>query len=159
MKKAIAVGLLAMLAAPVVVADSSAEQQNVETWDCKEFGKHNWEEKPVLVKASSILLRDSDIASLPNELKLDNLFKELKERKVRPGFVVVAGTSHNALYSVQGFNRRWDFGPSDRPGNYAFIIEPDGTGLYYEFMNKNSLAKARQVLTCRLAESDSSATD
>ncbi len=52
------------------------------------------------------------------------------------GTIMVAGTVHQASYIVQGFNRRWDFGlgSSQSDGfDYAFLIHPDGRGLYYEF--------------------------
>src|SRR5262249_55230546 len=42
------------------------------------------------------------------------------------GTVAVAGVTHKAHFKVAGFNRRWDFGPVEHPGRYAFLIEPDG---------------------------------
>lgn len=46
------------------------------------------------------------------------------------GEVSVAGVTHDARFEVAGFNRRWDFG-SDM--QYAFVIQPDGSGAYYDF--------------------------
>ena len=34
------------------------------------------------------------------------------------------------MYGRKGLNLRWDWGDG---GNYAFVIEPDGTGRFYDF--------------------------
>ena len=45
------------------------------------------------------------------------------------GQVLVAGVTHNAMFSVQGVDRRWDWnGTKD-----AVVIEPGGQGSYYNF--------------------------
>ena len=45
------------------------------------------------------------------------------------GEVLVAGVTHDAMFSVQGVNRRWDWnGVKD-----TMIIEPGGEGGYYNF--------------------------
>lgn len=49
------------------------------------------------------------------------------------GQIEVAGTTHTARYLVEGFDRRWDFGLNDGSYTYAFVISPDGDGLYYDF--------------------------
>jgi len=46
------------------------------------------------------------------------------------GEVSIAGVTHQAYFQVTGFDRRWDFGEGPK---YAFIIKPDGSGLYYDF--------------------------
>jgi len=58
------------------------------------------------------------------------------------GKIKVAGTNHNARYSVQGFNRRWDF------DDYSFIIEPNGDAYYIDFSSSDR-AKASMVLFCK----------
>lgn len=65
------------------------------------------------------------------------------------GSVNVAGANHVAEYAVRGLNRRWDFGLSEDAATYdfAFVIEPDGTGLYYDFTLEPT-AKASQRFTC-----------
>jgi len=67
------------------------------------------------------------------------------DTKNNTGIVKVAGTSQSASYSVQGFNRRWDFGD---PNNYAFVIEPDGDANYYEIMGYG-LEVRRMALFCK----------
>ena len=51
------------------------------------------------------------------------------------GSVSVAGTTQLASFKVAGFDRRWDFGLDDSTFQYAFIIEPDGSGQYYDFFD------------------------
>lgn len=47
------------------------------------------------------------------------------------GWIDVADTRHLTTYRVTGVNRRWDWG--DGGESYAFVIKPDGEGLYYDF--------------------------
>ena len=57
------------------------------------------------------------------------------------GFVLYENgtTGDEALFSRQGLNLRWDWGDGYK---YAFIIKPDGTGLYYDFSaSKDGTAK------------------
>lgn len=59
--------------------------------------------------------------------------------------VSVAGVNHLANFSVSGLNRRWDF-----DYNYAFIIKPDGRGLYYDFSTSDDgRAKPSDFFTCQ----------
>ncbi len=81
----------------------------------------------------------------------------------RPGQVSVAGVTHKAHFHIEGLNRRWDFGTDlledrleDRLEDlgkgwdledfgkvledlsktiytFSFIIQPDGSGLYFDF--------------------------
>jgi len=99
-----------------------AQATPVEKWECKEFLADGW--KTVLVTATV----ESGRAS---------------------GTIIVAGVTWYTAFEVQGFNRRWDFGPKDHPTRYAFVIKPDGTGLYYDFTTETELAKASMVMTCR----------
>ena len=48
------------------------------------------------------------------------------------GFILYDGSNSGELthYARKGINHRWDWG---RGGGFAFIIEPDGTGLFYDF--------------------------
>jgi hypothetical protein len=48
--------------------------------------------------------------------------------QLKQGVVKVAGAEHKAKYKVEGLNRRWDFG-----GKFSFVIQPDGTGYYYDY--------------------------
>ena len=50
------------------------------------------------------------------------------------GKVHVAGVMYDAVYSVKGFIRKWNFG-HESPTEYMFTIKPDGKGSYYEGAN------------------------
>ncbi len=73
----------------------------------------------------------------------------LRER----GQVMVRTVTHSAKSQINGLNLRWDFGPDgDDSYGYAFVIEPDGTGLYYDFSGStDGTAKPRQVFDCELS--------
>lgn len=66
------------------------------------------------------------------------------------GFILYDGgfTGKTAIYGRNGLERRWDWG--DEYGKYAFIIKPDGTGLYYDFSSVASgeSTKASDVYKC-----------
>ena len=52
------------------------------------------------------------------------------------GFVLYDGTDEGASTSYQrrGLNHRWDWGPNGT--EFAFVLEPDGTGLFYDFTDE-----------------------
>ena len=62
------------------------------------------------------------------------------------GEVSVAGFTHPALFRIVGFDRRWDFGEES---SYAFVVRPDGRGLYYDFSSAvDGTATASQSFNC-----------
>jgi hypothetical protein len=68
------------------------------------------------------------------------------------GTINVAGVTHQATYQVQGFDRRWDFGLQDDGSyNYAFVLKPDGTAIYYDFSNAEAgeIISGSQVFSCK----------
>ena len=70
------------------------------------------------------------------------------------GEVSIAGISHMAQFQVAGLTRRWDFGHNEDRGTYryAFVIEPDGTGGYYDFStSEDGRTQARDVYKCQLS--------
>ena len=70
------------------------------------------------------------------------------------GEVSVAGTTHLASFEVAGLNRRWDFGYDEIRDRYlyAFIVTPDGTGLYYDFsISSDGKASPRDHFKCRMS--------
>ena len=69
------------------------------------------------------------------------------------GEVSAAGTTHTAAFEVQGLNRRWDFGLDDNGSyDYMFRIEPDGTGLYYDFSRStDGTARPSQTYQCEVS--------
>ena len=44
----------------------------------------------------------------------------------KSGSIKVAGTTHQASYKVDGFDRRWNFGLTADGYDYSFVIRPDG---------------------------------
>ena len=98
--------LTTILFLSIFFSTTSIAIEVVEIWECVD--KHRDVNK-VLVKA-----------------------KVHKHRKT--GEIDVAGITQQAIYYVQGFNRRWDFDPrDDGTYKYTLLIKPDGDGLYYEF--------------------------
>lgn len=64
------------------------------------------------------------------------------------GFILYEdGTVGNlAYFSREGLDLRWDWGENGNHYRYSFVIQPDGTGLYYDFlMSTDGTAKARGV--------------
>lgn len=72
------------------------------------------------------------------------------------GFVLYENgtTGEEANFSREGLDLRWDWGSYYRDGagryRYAFVIEPDGTGLYYDFSTStNGVSKPRGIYKVR----------
>lgn len=72
------------------------------------------------------------------------------------GFVLYGnGTvGEEAYFSRQGLDLRWDWGTHYRDGQsgyrYSFVVEPDGTGLYYDFSTStDGTAKPRGIYRVR----------
>jgi len=65
------------------------------------------------------------------------------------GFILYDGghTGEVTIHQRKGINHRWDWGPN---GEFAFLIEPDGTGLFYDFSStpKGTPTKADSVYKC-----------
>jgi len=76
------------------------------------------------------------------------LVTAIVEQKQTLGKIHVAGVTYNTSYSVNGFIRRWDFGGKGRD-EYAFLIEPDGDGAYYDFTKSKKKVRASLVLECK----------
>lgn len=66
----------------------------------------------------------------------------------KKGGIAVAGVIHATVFQVAGFDRRWDFGSSNKGYQYSFIIEPNGDGHYFDF-GKESKAKPSKLMKCR----------
>ena len=70
------------------------------------------------------------------------------------GEVSVADTIHPASFKIAGLNRRWDFDydQSRKIYIYAFLITPDGTGLYYDFSTSpDGQASSRDSFKCLMS--------
>ncbi len=94
------------LAVVLLIFCSAANSKEVEAWACKDLIQPGGD---VLVTATV-------------------------EEGRKTGTIYVAGVTHKARFEVEGFDRRWDFGPlRDSSFRYAFIIKPNGDGAYYDF--------------------------
>jgi hypothetical protein len=100
---------------------SVAQAKPVEIWECQESSFGNWNN--ILVVATA-------------------------DDGRRSGSIQVAGVTHHAQFQIEGFDRRWDFGSISDPFRYAFVIQPNGSALYYDFGGE-SKAKARNIMHCR----------
>ena len=117
------VGFTCVTALVVSTSGSAmAQAKPVEVWECRDFSADNW--KSILVRATVDSGREA-------------------------GTIAVAGVTNYTTFHVAGFDRRWDFGPKTNPALYAFVIKPDGTGLYYDFETGTTQAKASMVMNCR----------
>ena len=101
------------------------KQTVIENWRCYDrldFGKSN-----VLVK----------LARIRQQNGVSFVF----------GKVSVAGITHRTRFKIAGFERRWDFGENL---NYAFVINPNGDGAYYDFsrLKPGETTTARQLYNC-----------
>ena len=107
---------------------NAAAQSKAETWRCK-AGDYFIDREPVLVVA---MHGDSD-----------------------SGTIEVAGTTQETSFWIEGFDRRWDFGPRLGPDNlnrrFSFVIHPDGSAIYVDFTtaDENGRAQASQKYACR----------
>ena len=65
------------------------------------------------------------------------------------GEVEVAGVTYDASFDVAGFDRRWDFSSSE--GRYAFTIDLNGLGKYYDFSSPRNEhgVEWRQSFRCK----------
>lgn len=62
------------------------------------------------------------------------------------GLVWASGNSWTADYGVEGINRRWEFDGR----RYAFILQPNGVALYYDFAfaGDDGKAESRDAFQC-----------
>ena len=108
----------------------SGQQAQMETWRC--FELFDYDKATALFTLIRVRIGGEDIG----------------------GEVSVAGVTRSAQFQVAGLNRRWDFGYNEGRGTYryAFVIEPDSTGAYYDFLvSDDGRAKPRQIFECQLS--------
>jgi len=110
------------LAVVLLTASAMAHATPVETWECRDRFAVNW--KSILVTATVESGREK-------------------------GNIAVAGITQEAVFRVEGFDRRWDFGLlANGSYRYSFIIEPNGDAAYYDF-GEAGTAKPSHLMTCR----------
>lgn len=95
------------------------------------------------------------LAEIKNQLPLLKPLLHHDSENMRFGEIQVANTApQTAFFQMKGLNRRWDFGLNEDDGSYdyAFIIKPDGAGIYYDFssITPGKTTKGSQVYQCKL---------
>jgi len=106
----------------------SSEQVQLETWRC--FRLFDGNKATALFTLIRMRIGDEDVI----------------------GEVSIAGATHLANFQVTGLDLRWDFGSNEGRGayRYAFVIQPGGTGAYYDFeTSDDGRAKLRQIFECQ----------
>jgi hypothetical protein len=103
----------------LLAASAAAQASPVETWECRDmFGNG-----PVLATATV-------------------------ESGRAKGKIAVAGVTQTSAFHVDGFDRRWDFGPlPDGAFKYSFIIKPNGDAMYFDF-GMGKTAKPSNFMKC-----------
>jgi hypothetical protein len=126
-----------------VIAILAMGRAHAQEWACWNSFDNN---KKVLVR----LYEDSGDKSEAGLLLDQHFYRETEYRACR---IHAAGREQFSACSVQGINRRWDFGWKygmfdEGPAPYAFIITPSGQGSYYDF-STNSTAYPSQTYKCK----------
>ena len=70
---------------------------------------------------------------------------------VGPGTVRLVGLiEQEARFSIDGLNRRWNFGQDDSGYDFAIVIAPNGDGSYYDFSHvpAGETTSASQLYSC-----------
>ena len=115
-----------------------ADLEVSETWECWDYVKGRSGEALVTLLRQPIRRGGDGSKFDPDEIVFE------------VGTVFVAGAKYHAIFSIDGFNRRWNFGAKpgdDATGERAFVIKLDGKGLLYDFTEESS-AKPDDVFTC-----------
>ena len=71
---------------------------------------------------------------------------------VGPGTVRLIGLiEQEAQFSIDGLNRRWNFGQDDSGYDFAIVIAPNGDGSYYDFSHipDGQSTSASQLYSCQ----------
>ena len=117
-------GLLVAFCAWPGFAQLQEEQSTevIEKWQC--LNVMDW---------LAYQFEDADWDDLPDDKIVVTLTRRTeKDDKSGSGEVSITGITHRATFSVEGLERRWDFGEN---GEYAFFINPQGGGAYFDFSN------------------------
>ena len=120
MRKTLA--LLVALCALSAFEQPKEEQrpEDIEKWRCV----NEW-------AFLALRLNEGGYEDIPEDEVIVTLTRRTsKDDKSGSGEVSVTGITHRARFSVEGLERRWDFGEN---GEYAFVINPQGGGAYYDF--------------------------
>jgi hypothetical protein len=114
--------MTSFLAVVLLIDGVMAHAKPVEVWQCRDFVASDW--KSILVTATVDSGREY-------------------------GKIAAAGVTQAAVFHVEGFNRRWDFGvQSNGSYRYSFIIQPNGDAAYYDF-GEGGTGRPSNMMKCR----------
>lgn len=124
---------------------------DVEVWECYnatdylswEIGDRNEKPDPLASLIGGRVPTDY-FSKLPKHMKEEAM--EFRPDKGILGKVAVGDVDHNGIFRIDGFVRTWAWGgPSKR---FAVEIDLDGSGRYYELLDKEKTTTARQFFKC-----------
>lgn len=122
-------------------AQEKPKPQIIERWECYDESQYRqWE--------FSQKLSRSPYSTLPREEKGPVLarLKRLKSGNFEYGEIEVSGSTQITMFTIQGINRRWDFGKDYK---FAFVISPNKSGSYYDFRgSEGKRVKPSQFFIC-----------
>jgi hypothetical protein len=124
-----------------VAGDASGEepsdQRVVEHWKC--YSIHDHSKEKILVEA----------------LRFEGLGERRPRPSMSPGLIKVAGVTYVAVFYVDGFDRRWNFGPTeeldaDKAQPFSLVMHPDGSAAYYDWsgVGEGESVKPQQLYEC-----------
>lgn len=137
MLRAVLVLLVLVAAAGRAESEGADDLRVVERWKCYSIFDHNKEK--VLVEA----------------LRFERLEESLPLPSMSAGVIKVAGIAYKAIFYVDGFDRRWSFGPSeelaaDKNPSFSLVVHPDGSAAYYDWsgVGEGESVKPQQLYEC-----------
>ena len=115
MKRLIIIAALAAASAAAQEPKPAPEPKPDETWKC--YALTDFNHRNVLVTAT---------------VKFAETKPQVRAAGGEAARIEVAGTTYLAIFTRQGFERRWDFGGDDG-FSYALVVKPEGRAQYYDF--------------------------
>jgi hypothetical protein len=99
---------------------SSMSVSASELWECRDIYQTQWD---------------------------DILLTATIDEKRKAGIINVAGVFYDSVFTITGFDRRWDFGNF----KYSFIVSPNGDAKYYDFTSakKGEAISPSMFFKCR----------
>ena len=137
-----------LLANAAIADDESPAIEVVEAWKCYAFT--DFDRKNVVVDLTRMPFLPEMRDEFIKELGLPADFKLPPDIEI--GLVEVAGVEYGALFRVDGFNRKWHFGPE--MVDFMFQINPDGNGYYFDFtsVTDGDSTSSSQTYNCELSK-------
>ena len=104
-------------------AQEKPKKQIIERWEC--FDKSKYQQWELSQTLSTLRIEKGPVLAKLKRIRFGN-----SERNFEFGEIDVSGSKKATMFTIQGINRRWDFGKSNE---YAVIILPNRSAAYYDF--------------------------